>query len=129
MREGIATGLATFEQLISEVDWTRDDLSKTVCHQVGKAHRALMLEALGIPIERDHATFEWLGNTGSVALPISLAMAAQHGHITAKDQVGLLGIGSGINSVMMTCEWSQSRVQGIGPLPDHLTQQRDHSVV
>ena len=40
-----------------------------------------MLESLGLPTERDYATFPWLGNTGSVALPITLALAIESGFI------------------------------------------------
>ena len=49
--------------------------TRSICHQVGGTHRRLMLESLGLPAERDYATFPWLGNTGSVALPITLALA------------------------------------------------------
>lgn len=117
LHEGIATGVATFDKLMASSDWTRDDFHKTVCHQVGKAHRTSMLQSLDIPLDRDYATFEWLGNTGSVALPLALAFAASSGHITPGDQVGMLGIGSGINSVMISAKWQETRVQGDGSLP------------
>jgi 3-oxoacyl-[acyl-carrier-protein] synthase-3 len=116
MREGVATGAATFETFLAESGWSRDDISKTVCHQVGKTHRKMMLDALGVPIERDFATVEWLGNTGSVALPITLAVAAEQEHLQANDQVAMLGIGSGINSLMLAVNWQNSLVSGHDPL-------------
>lgn len=112
MAEGIATGVANFETFLTEADWSRDQLDKTVCHQVGAAHRKLMCESLGIDPHRDFATLEWLGNTGSVALPITLARAAEEGFLQAADNVGLLGIGSGINSVMLAAQWQRSLVAG-----------------
>ncbi len=117
LNAGIDSGRKCFEQLLAASDWNHDDVHKTICHQVGKTHRKQMLESLGLPVERDFATVEWLGNTGSVALPISLALAAQYGHIQASDHVGLLGIGSGINSVMLGAQWHRSRVQGGGQVP------------
>lgn len=114
MAEGIATGVATFDKLMASSGWSRDDFHKTVCHQVGKAHRALMLQSLEIPVERDFATFDWLGNTGSVALPLALAFASASGHIAPGDQVGMLGIGSGINSVMISAKWQETFVEGVG---------------
>ena len=36
-----------------------------------------MLQSLELPEGSDYVTFPWLGNTGSVALPITLALAAQ----------------------------------------------------
>ena len=105
MREGIATGVDTFVALQSELGWSPSTINKTICHQVGATHRKLMLEQLGLAVENDFATFETLGNTGSVALPISLAKAAEAGHLARGDQVALMGIGSGINCVMLGLDW------------------------
>jgi 3-oxoacyl-[acyl-carrier-protein] synthase-3 len=105
MREGVATGVETFVALQSELGWSPSTINKTVCHQVGATHRKLMLEQLGLAVEHDFATFETLGNTGSVALPISLAMAAESGHLERGDQVALMGTGSGINCVMLGLDW------------------------
>jgi 3-oxoacyl-[acyl-carrier-protein] synthase-3 len=112
LTEGIATGLATFERFLIESGCSRDALDKTICHQVGGAHRKLMLQSLGLPPERDYCTFPWLGNTGSVALPVTLALAAESGFLAAGDRVALLGIGSGINCLMMSVQWQRSLVGG-----------------
>lgn len=112
MAEGIATGETTFENFLTEAEWSLADIDKTVCHQVGAAHRKLMCEAFGVDLARDYATVDWLGNTGSVALPITLARAAEAGFIASDDNVGLLGIGSGINCVMLAAQWQRSLVSG-----------------
>jgi 3-oxoacyl-[acyl-carrier-protein] synthase-3 len=108
MAEGIATGVTTFRDFLSETGWTRADLQRTVCHQVGATHRKLMLESLQLPIENDFATLEWLGNTGSAALPVTMALAVEQNFIQPGQKVGLLGIGSGINCVMLGVEWQKS---------------------
>jgi 3-oxoacyl-[acyl-carrier-protein] synthase-3 len=108
MREGIATGVETFTHFMNETGWNPDDIDKTVCHQVGSAHRKQMLESLGLPLERDFATFDWLGNTGSVALPITMAIGLEQGHFRKGDNVGMLGIGSGINCLMLGVSWQRS---------------------
>jgi len=110
MYEGIATGVETFKDFLNETNWSHDDLDKTVCHQVGLAHRKMMLDELGISPSIDFATVEWLGNTGSVALPITLAIALEQGHVQPLDNVGLLGIGSGINSIMLALQWQKSLI-------------------
>jgi len=117
MREGVAAGVATFDDFLSTTTWQRDSQLKTVCHQVGTAHRRMMLGELDLPVERDYATVTWLGNTGSVALPISTAYAAENGHFSTDDHVGLLGIGSGINCLMMGVEWQNVFVAGEDPNP------------
>ena len=110
LEAGIATGLETFADFLSEIGWVRDRINRTICHQVGSAHRKRMLEALLLDPSRDFTSFERLGNTGSVALPITLALAAEQGVLAAGDQVSLLGIGSGINSVMMGLDWQHALV-------------------
>ena len=112
MHAGIEIGRRTFATLLEESGWTADDFQRSVCHQVGGTHRKLMLESLGLPIETDYTTFQLLGNTGSAALPTTLAVAAKNGHLAAGQGVGLLGIGSGLNCVMASVRWNQSLVEG-----------------
>ena len=64
-----------------------------------------MLASMDLDPDKDFATLQWLGNTGSVALPITTAIAAEQGHFKANDKVGLLGIGSGINCLMLAIDW------------------------
>ena len=117
MREGIATGRATFNDFLRESRWSLEQLDKTCCHQVGEAHRKQMLAALNIDPHKDFATLEWLGNTGSVALPLTTAIAAERGHIQTNDKVGLLGIGSGINCLMLAIDWQHVPVSFENPCP------------
>jgi 3-oxoacyl-[acyl-carrier-protein] synthase-3 len=112
LHRGVATAAATFRTFLQETGWSRDQLDRVVCHQVGSAHQKLLLEALELDGARDFVTYPWLGNTGSVALPMSLAIACQEGHIGPGHRVGLLGIGSGINCLMVGCQWNASRVMG-----------------
>lgn len=112
MAEGIATGASALEQLLDETGWSRDQIDRSICHQVGARHQAAMLDALGLPLERDFATFAHLGNTGSVALPLALAAAAKGGELSRGERLALLGIGSGINSVMLGATWGDCQVAG-----------------
>lgn len=114
MQEGIRTGAETFPDLLVNSGLSRDQLDKTFCHQVGSAHRKAMLAALEVPPEKDFSTLEWLGNTGSVALPMTMAIGLQHHHVSRGDEVGLLGIGSGINCVMLAVNWQETRVLSSG---------------
>lgn len=114
MHEGVATGIDTFADFLEQLDWSADDISKVFTHQVGAAHRKLMLESLRLAAETDFPTVEFLGNTGSVALPMSMALGIELGHLQAGDQVALLGIGSGINSVMVGVSWQRSLVGANG---------------
>lgn len=111
LQEGVVTGAATFRDFLPECGG-RDALAKTFGHQVGGAHRKLMLETLDLPPARDFATYEWLGNTGSVALPTAVALGLEAGFVSAGERIGLLGIGSGINCLMLAVDWRETRVLG-----------------
>mgnify|MGYP000449776387 CR=1 FL=1 len=69
---GVETGRRTFEPFLREVGWSRGDIDKTICHQVGVAHRKLLFETLGLDESLDYSTFETLGNTGAAALPLTV---------------------------------------------------------
>ncbi len=114
MLEGIATGAATFRSFLGKTGWDLKHIHKTVCHQVGVAHRKLMLDSLGIDPHIDYITYPWLGNTGSVALPITMAIGLEDGHIRRDQNVAMLGIGSGINCLMLAVNWQKSLVSGHG---------------
>jgi len=108
MREGIALARETFDDFLSATGWPRDQLDKTVCHQVGRAHHRLLFDSLGLDMSVDFSTLEWLGNTGSAALPVSAAIGAEQGHFQRGDRMGMLGIGSGINVVMLAAQWQRA---------------------
>ena len=105
LHEGVAAARETFAEFLDALGWQAGQLDKTFCHQVGRAHRKLMLETLGLDPATDFTTFETLGNTGSVALPITAALGIERGHLRAGDRVAMMGIGSGINVVMLGLEW------------------------
>lgn len=81
------------------------EFARYICHQVGSTHRRKLYEALGLSEAKDFSTFERLGNTGSVALPVTLAEAVTAGAVREGDRVALLGIGSGLNCLMLALEW------------------------
>lgn len=110
MHEGIRTGAETFPDFLAEAGWTRPQIDRTFCHQVGATHRKLMLEALGVEEHLDFATVQYLGNTGSVALPITMAVALEQGVVRRDERVAMLGIGSGINCLMIGAHWQRSLV-------------------
>ncbi len=105
LRHGVELGARTFRAFLDELGWTRADLTKVICHQVGSAHRSEILTRLEIPTERDFVTYPYLGNTGTCALPLTAALAEERGHLEPGDRVGFLGIGSGLNCLMLGWEW------------------------
>ena len=114
MQAGINLGRESFDDFLETIQWNREQVNKTFCHQVGTAHRKRMLDALGLEISKDFATVQWLGNTGSVALPISMAIGIENGHLQKNDRTALLGIGSGVNCLMLGVDWQSKPPKMVG---------------
>jgi len=112
MAEGINTGVNNFGRFLGLLGWDRSSIQRSFCHQVGATHRKLMLEALELDIEKDFGTFPWLGNTGAAALPTTLAIGIEKNPPEKRENLALLGIGSGINCIMVGVQWEKSQIQG-----------------
>ncbi len=95
----------TWADFRQEMDWRDADVSKTFCHQVGVAHRRLLFETLKLDPAIDFPTVECLGNMGSVSLPVTMALSIEAGHVQRTEKLALLGIGSGLNCLMLGVTW------------------------
>jgi acyl-CoA:acyl-CoA alkyltransferase len=105
MLEGCRLAGRTWNRTREILGWKNGDVNRVFCHQVGKGHRKLMYENVGLDLEKDFSTLEFLGNTGSASLPVTLAMGVEKGILKKGDRAALLGIGSGLNCLMMGVEW------------------------
>ncbi len=107
MVEGIKTAKAAFARFLSTLGWTAESIDGFFTHQVGRMHQQLLFEALGISFERNFSTLEYLGNTGSTALPSTAAIGIEQGFAQPGDRIALMGIGSGINVIMLGVQMSE----------------------
>lgn len=105
LKHGAKLGVGTWGAFLKKMGWAIDQVDKVICHQVGEGHRDTILKELGIAPEKDYSTFKYLGNMGTVSLPMTAAIAHQRNFLKAGDHVGFLGIGSGLNCLMIGWEW------------------------
>jgi 3-oxoacyl-[acyl-carrier-protein] synthase-3 len=105
MNHGVELGQRTWAAFLPEVGWQSEDVDRVICHQVGSAHQSAILKTLGIPLDKDFTSFEFLGNMGTVSLPLTAALAEERDILSPGDRVALLGIGSGLNCLMLGVEW------------------------
>lgn len=85
--------------------WENDTPERVFCHQIGLSHRDALFGALELPTAKDFSIVQRFGNMGSVGLPMTLSMGVEAGAVEAGMRVALLGIGSGLNSIMLGLEW------------------------
>lgn len=100
---GVDLAKRTWAAFVEETGLANPD--KVLTHQVGKAHHQGLFSALDLDSTRAFVTYDRLGNVGSVSLPITLGLAAEAGFVKPGDTVALLGIGSGLSSLMMGVRW------------------------
>ena len=105
LQHGVALGRKTWQAFLQEMGWSTQDIEKVICHQVGSAHRDTILKTLEVPEEADFSTYEFLGNMGTVSLPLTAALAGERDFLQQGDRVSFLGIGSGLNCLMLGIEW------------------------
>jgi 3-oxoacyl-[acyl-carrier-protein] synthase-3 len=105
LREGAVIARDTYAKLLRTLGWGREGGDKFIAHQVGGAHRAALLENLGIAEEKDFSTYEFLGNIGTVSLPLTAALAEEREFLSRGNTVTFLGIGSGLNCMMLGWQW------------------------
>lgn len=105
LKHGVELGRRTWHSFLAEMGWAGGEVDRVICHQVGSGHQSSILKALDIAPEKDFTTYEYLGNIGTVSLPITAAIAHERGFLQRGDHVGFLGIGSGLNCMMLGLKW------------------------
>jgi len=105
LEHGVELGKETWDAFLEEMGWRVEQIDRTICHQVGSPHRDTVLKALGMPIDRDFQTYEYLGNIGTVSLPITAAIAGERGFLLPGHRVAFCGIGSGLNCLILGVQW------------------------
>ena len=105
LHAGVDLAKATWADFSAELGWTAGTPDHAVTHQVGRAHQRLLFEALGLDPALDRPTVAEHGNTGAAALPTAASVAAAAGTFQKGEKLAWLGIGSGLNCVMLGWEW------------------------
>ncbi|MFH2091209.1 MAG: 3-oxoacyl-ACP synthase III [Pseudomonadota bacterium] len=102
---GLILAQQTFEKFKREFNLSPDQPDKFIGHQVGSIHHQKFYQALNVDIKKDFATFPFLGNIGTVSLPITAAIADERGFLQKDDFVAFIGVGSGLNCYILGVQW------------------------
>ncbi|MGE4561025.1 MAG: 3-oxoacyl-ACP synthase III [Desulfobulbus sp.] len=105
LEKGIETAAACWQAFHAELGWSGDSIDRYFCHQVGRAHAQMLFSTLALDPGKNFETLPVLGNVGSVSAPITMAMGIEQGALVPGQRAALLGIGSGINALMLGIDW------------------------
>lgn len=106
MQKGVALASRNWNNFKSLEKTTNCFYDHFICHQVGIHHRDFLYKSLELDISKDQMSFDRFGNTGSAALPLTLALAVEKKAFKKHDKIAMLGIGSGIHTLMMGMKWN-----------------------
>lgn len=101
MEKGISLAKRTWENTKINLGWDNDTPTWAIGHQVGRAHEELLFKTLQLENKKSLSTYPKYGNTGSSALPLTLSKLIDTRNPSKDDLIALLGIGSGLSSVML----------------------------
>ena len=80
------------EQTYQRLNWRPEQIDKLYCHQVGTAPQKNIAQVAQVPVEKAPSTYEYLGNTTSATIPVTMALNPP----TRGENVLFLGTGSGL---------------------------------
>ena len=105
LKNGARLAPDTWAAVKQELEWKDADVDRFFTHQVSAVHSRLLFKTLQLNKAKDFSTVEYLGNIGSVSLPITMAIGIDEGCLGRGDKVAMMGIGSGIVCLMLGLEW------------------------
>ncbi|NWF77824.1 MAG: 3-oxoacyl-ACP synthase III [Chloroflexi bacterium] len=105
LKNGLKLAPDTWEATKQELGWMNSNVDRFFTHQVSATHSKLLFKTLGLDYTKNFSTVEYLGNIGSVSLPITMAIGTDQGLLKSGDKVAMLGIGSGLVCLMLGLEW------------------------
>ena len=105
LRNGLPLAVETWEAFQGEMGWKASDVDKVFTHQVSAVHQNLFMDTLKLDRAKGFSTVEYLGNIGSVSLPVSVAIGIDNGHLKPGDKAAMMAAGSGLNCIMLGLEW------------------------
>ena len=105
MMAGVGLGAQTYARACETMDWGPDKLDVAVIHQVTRAHTEGFANLAGVPMDRIPTIYQEFGNIGPAGIPTVLSRAIEDGLVERGHRVGLMGVGSGLNSTMAEVVW------------------------
>ncbi|MCB9229632.1 MAG: 3-oxoacyl-ACP synthase III [Deltaproteobacteria bacterium] len=105
MKKGLILSRTCWELFRKNLAWEDSTPDLIFNHQVSLTHQDKVFRTLGLAPEKSCGDVNWLGNTGTAAAPLSLALRAEKQELISGQSLAILGIGSGLNCLMLGVSW------------------------
>ncbi len=98
-------GSADLEAFLSRLGWAATWWTRSSAIRSAPATAIRSSRRWGSRRRKSYSTYPFLGNMGTVSLPLTAALAEEREFLRPGDRVGFLGIGSGLNCLMLGVDW------------------------
>ena len=105
LTEGVALAKRTWKQVHSIVNLQPEWTKEYALHQVGRTNHDSVIQSLQIPPNKALRIYIDHGNVGACGVPLTLAKLIESQRVQNGDRIGLMGIGSGLNVMMLGVQW------------------------
>jgi len=105
LSEGVALAQQTWNDIAPVLDVRPSNVKEYALHQVGRANHDAVLQALKLPPNKALRLYIEHGNVGSCGVPFTLSSLVEKERIQQGDRAVLMGIGSGLNVMMLGVQW------------------------
>jgi 3-oxoacyl-[acyl-carrier-protein] synthase-3 len=106
LKAGVELCIETWNVAAEEIEnWHPDKIDIIAPHQVSIKHTQTMCDSVGLDMNKVFLTIQNTGNIGPAGVPVAVKMAEEQGRLTKGDHLALLGVGSGLNCMMMSIDW------------------------
>lgn len=105
MKQGLELAAHCWDQFLTELNWQKHDPKHIFNHQVSEKHHYAFFDKLSLDKNKGRCDVGRFGNTGSASAPLGMALANEDAQLKKDELIALLGIGSGITTMMMGIRW------------------------
>ena len=105
LEAGLDLSLKTCQKAQAELGWHPSQFDEFAIHQISKTHTNMFLKLLNTESNKVMSTFTEYGNMGPVSAPFTVSKLETDGRLVAGKRISLMGIGSGINGMIMDVQW------------------------
>jgi acyl-CoA:acyl-CoA alkyltransferase len=105
LEAGVALSLRMGDKMREQWGISPNEVDHVAMHQVSQPHTERVIEANDLDEHKVKRIYPEFGNMGPVGVPAVVAKARDEGRFKKGNSIGLYGIGSGINSMIMEVIW------------------------
>lgn len=105
LEKGVELSERAWGIFLKELSFSSESFDHIFTHQVSLVHQEKIFKSFNLSSQRGRQDCVYFGNTGSIAAPLSLILSEQENKLRKGDKIALLGIGSGLNTMMLGIQW------------------------